>query len=189
MPMAIPPASVIPRLPHSVIPALPGTFPPSYSSFPPPAGYIPAILSVIPAKAGIHTPNAATAVIPAPAERAGGGRIPPTPLLRKGGGGLRHHKSAGFLYASFQPSPIIIPDILSVIPAPCSSFPRKRESTPPTRIPPALPPSFRPSPPSFRRRPESRTPVGFGVAIGRGVDSRFRGNDGVGAGMTECGRE
>ena len=34
--------------------------------------------------------------------------------------------------------------------------------------------------PSFRRRPESRTPVGAGVAGGPGVDSRFRGKDGEG---------
>ena len=39
--------------------------------------------------------------------------------------------------------------------------------------------------PSFRRRPESRTPVKAGelptlLSSGRGVDSRFRGNDGRG---------
>ena len=40
-----------------------------------------------------------------------------------------------------------------------------------------------PPPPSFQRRPESRIPTVPGVGIGRGVDSRFRGNDGMGAGM------
>ena len=43
---------------------------------------------------------------------------------------------------------------------------------------------FRP-PPSFRRRPESRTPVGPGGAIGRGVDFRFRGNDELVGGNVE----
>ena len=38
------------------------------------------------------------------------------------------------------------------------------------------PPRQRP-PPSFRRRPESRTPVYAKLRKGRGVDSRFRGND------------
>ena len=88
MPMTIPPASVIPRLPHSVIPA--------------PAGYIPAILSVIPAptpsfpRKRESTPP--THRPPSFRRRLEGwaGRIPPTPLLRKGGGGLRHHRSAGF---------------------------------------------------------------------------------------------
>ena len=48
----------------------------------------------------------------------------------------------------------------------------------------------RPTPPPFRRRPESRTPVCPELRKGRGVDSRFRGNDGMGreyrdgAGMT-----
>ena len=43
------------------------------------------------------------------------------------------------------------------------------------------------TPPSFRRRPESRTPVCPGVSRGPGVDSRFRGNDGRGAGMAVGG--
>ena len=73
---------------------------------------------------------------------------------------------------------------LPVIPAahrhsrPSPPFPRKRESTPRRCRPPRRPP------PSFRRRPESRTPVRFGWRIGRGVDSRFRGNDGVGCGCS-----
>ena len=40
-------------------------------------------------------------------------------------------------------------------------------------------PAASPSP-SFRRRPESRTPVAVGVSGWPGVDSRFRGNDGQG---------
>ena len=31
--------------------------------------------------------------------------------------------------------------------------------------------------PSFRHIPQSESPMRFGVAVGRGVDSRFRGND------------
>ena len=45
------------------------------------------------------------------------------------------------------------------------------------------------APPSFRRRPESRTPVAPAIGGGRGVDSRFRGNDGMGAGMAVGWRE
>ena len=49
-------------------------------------------------------------------------------------------------------------------------------------------PSFRPRPPpSFRRRPESRTPVCSELRKGRGVDSRFRGNDGTGRELREWG--
>ena len=39
------------------------------------------------------------------------------------------------------------------------------------------------SPPSFRRRPESRTPVGLDLCYGRGLDSLESGNDGKRAGM------
>ena len=41
-------------------------------------------------------------------------------------------------------------------------------------------PSFHTPPSSFRRRPESGTPVSPELRKGRGVDSRFRGNDGEG---------
>ena len=66
----------------------------------------------------------------------------------------------------------------TIIPAPTPSFPRKRESTLALWIP-GLSPGIRP-PPSFRCRPESRTPVCPQLRKGRGVDSRFRGNDGGG---------
>ena len=55
--------------------------------------------------------------------------------------------------------------------------------------PPAPPPFQSIPPPSFRRRPESRTPVFPGVAVGRGVDSRFRGNDGMGGNDGEGGND
>ena len=53
----------------------------------------------------------------------------------------------------------------SVVPAKAGIHP------PPSPITPA-------PPPSFRRRPESRTPVYAALTQGPGVDSRFRGNDG-----------
>ena len=69
-------------------------------------------------------------------------------------------------------------------PARLTSFPpshrHSRESgNPPPAITHLVPCHIRrPPPPSFRRRPESGTPVGAGRQLGRGVDSRFRGNDG-----------
>ena len=82
----------------------------------------------------------------------GGVSPSPDPLpLGEGFGGLRHSPASSL---SFRPPLTAIP----------SSFHRH---------------SIRP-PPSFRRMTESRTPVRPGLSRGRGVDSRFRGNDGMG---------
>ena len=54
---------------------------------------------------------------------------------------------------------------------------REKRPPPPTPAKTAYP---TPPPPSFQRRPESRTPVNAEFRKGRGVDSRFRGNDGGG---------
>ena len=58
-----------------------------------------------------------------------------------------------------------------VIPAPSRHSRESGNPPPPSPITPA-------PPPSFRRRPESRTPVYAALTQGPGVDSRFRGNDG-----------
>ena len=84
--------------------------------------------------------------------------------------------------AGIHPRPVEPPGFAAAI----LSTPRRRHPAN-TAIPAPLIRHSRP-PPSFRRRPESRTPVSSGVAKGRGVDSRFRGNDGGAAGMTGWGR-
>ena len=123
----------------------------------PPTGSPPSIAPiVIPAQAGIQNPSLSRT-----AERPGRG----FPLLRecRYGAGITRMGRGG-------------PPPKSPLPA-GEGWVREKRGEPPT---PSTPHHHSSHPPSFRRRPESRTPVCPELRKGRGVDSRFRGNDGTG---------
>ena len=132
----------------------------------PPAAAVPPS-TVIPAKAGIHTP-ALPASLTRPHRHSGAVWNPESPAET----GIGRH-------TAFPPHPTLSrwERAGGLHPYPVIFFPGRS-----FRLYPTMPP-----PSSFRRRPESRTPVCPGVAVGRGVDSRFRGNDGTGSGMTNEG--
>ena len=98
--------------------------------------------------------------------------------LRIGGGmdsrlSYRHSRPAAAIPAVIPAQAgIQNPGGLSFADRPAYGFPPILSSFPPRRRHSCHPP------PSFRRRPESRTPAGFPLRIGEGMDSRFRGNDG-----------
>ena len=139
---------------HIAIPARPPSFPPApRHSRPPP---------VIPAKAGIHAPA------PSPSRGVQGFWIPACAGMTVGAAALPE-VGGRERFSLTQPSPAgrgllvacAIPRSVTIIP----SISHRH--------------SIRPQP-SFRRRSKSRTPAYPTVSMVRGVDSRFRGNDGMG---------
>ena len=173
----IPPLAPNPNQPPAPTPTPPPFPPPSRHSRPHPV--IPALLFVIPAKAGIHTPKSANppaAIIPAnpPGQPAHFDiPMPPPSFRRRPESRTPAADGLGAMAASVSPP----------------SFPRKRESTPGLS--------------AFPGKPGLWIPACAGMTVGRagmmvrakgwrlggrpGVDSRFRGNDGQGAGMTDKG--